>query len=204
MIFTKYTYCCGDAIFDMHVLPQMYVLVYDAWFTFAIADPPKSRRAKVSKSVRIHHSAFIAFIFVCRAKYRIKQRQNAPFSFIAFKHFSAGQTKYRIKQRNRSCFQMFTPNPKYRFKYRQNAPLFSSYFFNQSACFKKQFKKYILCSSKSFQLVSESMLQRHCFHFSLQFQIVSNTVSCHIFENAIALIVFILHKNIHHAQKQCY
>jgi len=75
------------------------------------------------------------------------------------------------------------------------------------------------CSSKSFQIVSECILERHCFHFfsaipnrfkycqnacfrDIVFQkksAVSNTVSCHIFENAIALIVFILRKNKHHA-----
>jgi len=61
----------------------MYVLVSDAWFTFAIVDPPKRQNAPFN---------FIAFKkILCRSKYRIKLRQKATVRFIAFQNFSTGQ-----------------------------------------------------------------------------------------------------------------
>ena len=54
-----------------------------------------------------------------------------------------------------TLFSFFSAVPN-RFKYRQNA------------CF-RDIVFILLCSFKSFQIPSECMFERHCFHFSLQF-----------------------------------
>ena len=46
----------------------MYALVSDAWFTFVLTDPPKSRRAKVSKSGIMHHVSSWLSNVLCSSK----------------------------------------------------------------------------------------------------------------------------------------
>ena len=103
----------------------------------------------------------------CSFKYCLKQCHNARLSVLVFKIFSA------------------VPN---RFKYPQNA-IFTALVFIFFLCSSKLFQipsecniyrpcfHFILCFSKLFQILPQCMLQRHWFHFfSLQFQIISNTI----------------------------
>ena len=53
----------------------------------------------------------------------------------------------------------------------------------QNACLRDKVFQNLLCIIKSFQIPSRCLLQKHCFHFfSLQFQIISNTVRMHVLE----------------------
>ena len=141
---------------------------------------PKSRRAQVTKRVRMHYLAALLSKFSLHVKYRTKQRQGAPFSFTPFKVVSAGQnivsnsvrvhhldallSKFSLQVRipykiEAGCtiqfhyFQSCLCRSDYRIKQRQNAP----FSFNAFKIF--------------FQIVSNTIrmhaLQIHCFHLFL-------------------------------------
>ena len=81
---------------------QLYVISYGlikSYFSnehpYTFNSFPESRRPHSSKSVRMHHLASLVSKFskpFQLPKHRFKQRQDAPFSFLDFKIFSAVPT----------------------------------------------------------------------------------------------------------------
>ena len=118
----------------------------------------------------MHHLDSLLSSFLYMLKYRIKQRQDALFRFIAFN--IALQSKYRIKQRQNAPFRFIAFKTlclsKYRFKQRQNAPFrFIAFIFS-------------LHIKISYYLAEECIIQIHCFqHFSACRTIVSNSDRMH-------------------------
>ena len=127
--------------------------------------------------------------------------QNACCRNIMFRKISA--VPNLLKYRHNACFReivfIFSAIP-ICLKYRHDAQ-FTTLGFTFSAVLTRFKSRHNACLSYIpfifFSAVPNCFKYRpsacYCFHFfSLQFHIVSNTVSCHIFENAIALILFIL------------
>ena len=139
----------------------------------------------------MHHLASSSFLFLSAVPHRFKYRQNAPFSVLVFKMFSAVPNIFERQNAPFTVlvFNMFYEVP-YRIRCRQNAPFIVLVFesvsavpnrfkFHQNAPFIVHVFKIVSAVPNRFKYRQNAPFSVFVFKIILRFRIVLNTVRMH-------------------------